>query len=78
MTMLPDKAGLRRDHDVLPDLAVVADVNEVVDLCSAPNARFVERAAIDRGVRSDLDVILDDQPSHLRKFFVVPVLRSRT
>src|SRR5208282_1523993 len=51
------EAGLRGDNDVLADLAVVADMHEVIDLCAAADASFVERAAINGGVRSDLHVV---------------------
>ena len=50
------------------------DVNQVVDLRSAPDARFIERAAVDGRIGSNFHVVFDDQPPHLREFFVVPGL----
>ena len=63
-------ASLRGDHDILANLAVVADVHEVVDLRPAANARKVERAAVDRGIGADFDVIFNFQAADLGEFFV--------
>src|SRR5579864_7553547 len=41
------EAGLGRNHNVFAELAVVADVDQVVDLRASTDARFVERAAVD-------------------------------
>src|SRR5207249_11482587 len=59
-------AGLGRDDAALADLDVVSDLHEVVDLRAAPDERGAERGAIDRGVRADVDIVLDDDASHLR------------
>ena len=64
------EAGLRGDDDVLADLHVVADVDEVIDFCAAADAGFVERAAVDGRVGSDLDVVFDDEASDLRELLV--------
>ena len=75
MVMLPENPGLRRDNHVLAELAVVADVHQIIDLRAAPNAGRLQRAAIDGRVRPDLHVVADFKFSDLRKFFVTPALR---
>src|ERR1700758_2708303 len=69
------KPGLRRDHHILSEPAVVPDVYQVVDLRSPPNARFVERPAVDGCVGADLYIVFDHQPAHLGKFLVASALR---
>src|SRR6202167_1739389 len=69
------KPSLRRDHHILSQAAVVADVHQVIDLRSLPNARFIERSAVDRRVSADLYIVLDHQPAHLGKFLVASTLR---
>src|SRR6266850_1599989 len=61
---------LRGNDDVLPDLNIVGDVHQVIDLCALPNYSGVEGAAVDSYVGADLNVISDDQQSDLRKLFV--------
>ncbi len=51
------ESDLRGDHSVCADLAVVADVHEVIQLNAFGDARVVKRAAIDCGVRADLDIV---------------------
>src|SRR5690606_33996944 len=48
------------------DAAIVANLHEVVDLGPLPDHRVTERATIDRGIRADLDIVLDDRPAELR------------
>jgi hypothetical protein len=38
----------------------VSDHHEVVDLAAAADARVADRAAIDRAVGPDLDIVADD------------------
>ncbi len=65
------KTGLRGDHDILSDLAVVADVDQVVDLGAASDARDFKGAAVNGRVRANLDVIADFEAPLLGKFFVM-------
>ena len=65
------ESSLRRNNDVFTDLAVMADVNEIVDLRAATDAGFIQCPAIDRGVGSDFYIIFDDQSPDLRKLFIV-------
>ncbi len=55
-----------------PTLHVVADVNQVVELGPAANARLLERPAVNGRVGSDLNVVLDDQRALLGKLGVLP------
>src|ERR1700693_5377513 len=64
------EAGLRGDHHVFSDLAVVADVYEVVDFRASANAGCIQGSAVDGGVGADLDVVFDFQAPDLRKLFV--------
>ena len=68
------KARLRRDDDVFANLAIVTDVNQVVDLRSAPDSGLIERAAIDRCIGPYFNIIFNDQPPNLRKLLVRPRL----
>ena len=63
-------AGERDEDDVFADVAVVADVDEVVDLGSAADAGLLERAAVDGGVGADFDVVFDEEGSLLRELGV--------
>jgi len=64
------KAGLRGDHNVLADLAVVANVHQVVDFCASGYAGCVQCTAINGGVGADFDVIFDFEAADLRKLFI--------
>ncbi len=58
----------------LPDGAVVPDMNQIVDLRAAPNPRLSQRSAVDRRIRSNLNIVLNHQPALLRKDQVLPRL----
>src|ERR687895_983440 len=58
-----DAAG---DRAVRPDAHVVADLDLVIELDALLDHRIVERAAIDRGVGADLDVVADAHAADLR------------
>src|SRR5215470_6795716 len=45
-------SGLRRDDYTLSYVAVVTDVNHIIDLRSAPNARAAKRSAVHASMRS--------------------------
>ena len=66
------EAGLCGDHHIFPDLAVVPDVNQVVDLGAAPDASHFESTPIDSCVRSDFYVVSDLETPDLGKFLVAP------
>src|SRR6187549_928095 len=60
--------GERRHHAMAPNLAVVPNLNEVVDLGPFADHGIADRAAVDGRVRADLDIVLDDDPADLRDF----------
>src|SRR5262245_61816297 len=59
---------LRGDNRVCSDLYVVADMDQVVEFHPFGDPCVVERAAINRRVRADLDIVGDFDDSRLRKF----------
>lgn len=65
------KARLGCDDDVFTNLAIVSDVNQVVDLRSAPDSGLIEGAPIDGRIRPNLHIIFNDQSSNLRKLLVM-------
>ena len=64
------KSGLRGDHYIFSDLAVMTDVHQIVDLRASADAGDVQGAAIHGRVGADLDVIFNFQPADLRKLFI--------
>ena len=52
------------------DDAVVADLDEVIDLGALADHRVAAGATVDTGVGADLDVVLDDDPADLRDLHV--------
>ena len=63
-------AGERDENHVFSDVAVVPDVNEVVDLSAAANASFGKSSAVDGGIGANLDVVFNDESSLLRELRV--------
>src|SRR5206468_8553811 len=66
-------AGLGRENTVAPDLHVVGDLNEVVNLGPLADQGGPKRATVHGGVASDFDVILNDGLPELREL-VIPAL----
>src|SRR5260370_8391395 len=66
----PGESRLRRNDHVFADQAVVADVDEVIDLRSPANARDFERAAVNGRVGADFHIVFDLKLPDLRKFFI--------
>src|SRR5206468_2417101 len=64
---------LRHDQAQPTDAAIVRDVHEVVDLRPRADHRVVDAPAIDRRVRADLDVVLDDAATDVRNLVVSSV-----
>ena len=80
---LPTRAGAgdagKRDQDhVFANVAVVADVNQVVDLDPAADARLAQRPAVDGRVGADLHVVFDHQRALLRELRIGAGGGSRT
>ena len=68
-------ADLRDNQAMAADRAVVSDLHEIIDLRAFTDHRIAGSAAVDSGVRTDLDVVLDDDAPDLRDFLVT--LRRR-
>src|SRR5437879_2331631 len=58
------------NHDIFTDPHIVANVHKVIELRSAPNHGCIECAAIDGGVGSDLNIVVNLESADLGKFFV--------
>ena len=56
-----------------PDPHVVRDLHEVVDLRAGADHRVVDAPAVDRRVRADLDVVLDDAAADVRNLQMLAV-----
>src|SRR3954454_4815393 len=63
-------ADLRHDHAMAPDDDVMTDLDEVIDLRPLPDHGVAARAAVDRRIGADLDVVLDDDAPDLRHLAV--------
>jgi hypothetical protein len=61
------------DDHALANVAVVADVHEVIKLRPASNSRTSQRGAIYTGVSSQLNIIFNDDGAALRKLVVTPL-----
>ena len=72
------KPGLSGDHYVFPDLAVVPDVHQIIDLGAAADACNLQRSTIDGRVGPDLDVVCNFQVPTWGNFSYAPLARSRT
>ena len=55
----------------MPKLAVVPDLNEIVDLTASLNDRRAEYRAIDRRARADLDLVLQHNVAVVINFNVL-------
>src|SRR5207245_7694870 len=66
-------AGFAGDNTVAPDLHVVGDLNEVVNLGPLADQGGPKRASVHGGVASDFDIILNDDLPELREL-VIPAL----
>ena len=53
-------AGTTGQHAVGPDAAVVGDLDEVIDLAAVTDHRIVQRAAVDRRIGADFDIVAND------------------
>ena len=69
-----DTAG---NGGVLPDAHVVGDLYLVVELAAIADHGVVKCATVDRGVGTDLDIIADHDPPHLRNLHPTTILLAR-
>src|SRR5690242_12776883 len=63
-------SSLRGNHRVAANPDVVSYLHEVVDLGAFGDPRGSERAAVDRCIRADLNIVLDHQSAKLRKLLL--------
>ena len=68
ITQLPAMPIWAAMHAVPPDLHIVADLHQIIDLGALADHRVAQRAAVDRGAGADLDIVLNDDPAQLRNF----------
>ena len=61
-------ARLRGHARKLADLAVVANLDEIVEFDPAPKNRRAHRRSVDRRIRANFDIVLDHHAAHLRNF----------
>jgi hypothetical protein len=64
------ETGLRSDDDMLADVAIVRDVNEIIELDAVGDAGDAEGRSIDAAVSADLDVVADLDGANLWELFV--------
>src|SRR5439155_14969937 len=55
----PLDSGLRHDHGIFSDHDVVRDLYKIVDLYAFLDPRPAKARAVDGGIRSDLNIIID-------------------
>ncbi len=56
------------DVAIPSDMAVMPDVNEVVDLRPCAHDRIAQRPSVDRRIGSDLDIVFKDASADLLEF----------
>ena len=66
----PPMPACPQSSECSPTIDVVSDLHEVVDLGAPADDGLAERRAVDRGIRPDLDVVLDAHDSDLRDLAV--------
>src|SRR6266850_1383999 len=67
-------AGAAGDRGVGADAHVVADLDLVVELDALLHHRVVDRAAVDGGIRADLDIVADAHRADLRDLDPAPLI----
>src|SRR2546430_5652264 len=66
--------GLRCDHNPLANVAVMTDMNQIVDLRAATDPRAAQSRAIDAGICPQLNIIFNDNRADLRKLVIANVV----
>ena len=64
--MLPGNADLAGQDAAPSEHDVVADLHQIINHRAGADHSIVTRAAVDRGVGADIDVVADDDPAELR------------
>jgi hypothetical protein len=66
------KACERRHNGIFAYFTVVTDLNQVVELGTAPDPCYSEASPVDTAIRPDLHIIFDDHASQLQKLDLPP------
>ena len=61
-------SNLTGEYNVPADHAVMGNMNRIIELGALPDHRVAKRAAVDRAIRADLNVILNYDTAELRHF----------
>src|SRR6476620_4701224 len=69
-------SNLRHDQAKSSYSNVVSYLDEIVDFRSSANRRIVDRSAIDRGIRSDLDIVFNDAAPDVRNARVLAAFEN--
>src|SRR5438445_2072129 len=64
------ESALRSDDHIFPNLYVMPDMYQIVDLRASPDAGHIQGAAINSRVSSDLDVVFNFQSADLRELLI--------
>ena len=59
-------SNLRHNHTAASELNIVADLYKIIDACSGTDGRITCRSSVDRGIRTDFHIVLNDDPPKLR------------
>ena len=70
-------ADLRDEQAMLPDLHVVPDLDQIVDLGPLAYHGFAQGRPIDRGPGADLDVVLDPDDADLRDLVMLALVHGK-
>src|SRR5262249_44970465 len=73
----PGNPDMADDHRVPPDPGVVSDLNEIVDLCTFPDHRFSQCAAVDGRAGTDFYPVLENHAAKLRDLDVARLRRRK-
>jgi hypothetical protein len=71
-------ADLRDEQAMLPDLHVVADLDEIIDLGPLAYHSFAERGAVDGSSGPDFDIVFDPDDPDLRNLMMLAAVGSKT
>jgi len=74
----PTNPRLRRNHDALANIAVMAHVDHVVELRPATNPRTPKRRTVDTRVRTNLDIVFNHNRPNLRKLLITQIVSHVT
>lgn len=71
-------SSLAYEQTAFADDNIVRDLNEIIDLCAAPNHGRTERSTIDANVRTDFDIVMNDHVSDLENLAMLALIENVT